>query len=231
MEAETVLLQAGPPARGAGPCAGMPRPPRGPCRRPLLGLRRATTAAAYACAELGLDPWQDPHNHDFRFTRAPGPAPVDARPGGGARPRCGRGAGPDRGPACAPTPSASMTSRSRKARQLRSNCSGPRRPRRQASGRPARRDKNPRPARRRDRHGGLPARRRFPDRQARRADRGTGHRLARTAIWVDLPGRVRARRQDQQGVVHQHRSRQLQRRRKDNLRRTGRGIFAQGDPH
>src|SRR5260370_18391542 len=41
---------------------------RGVYRRPLLGLRRATTAAA--CAELGLDPWQDPHNHDFRFTRA-----------------------------------------------------------------------------------------------------------------------------------------------------------------
>ncbi len=41
---------------------------RGPYRRPLLGVRRATTSAA--CAELGLEPWQDPHNRDFRFARA-----------------------------------------------------------------------------------------------------------------------------------------------------------------
>jgi len=62
----TVLLGL---ARGSGSrsLAGMPAR-RGLYRRPLLGLRRATTAAA--CAELGLDPWQDPHNHDFRFTRA-----------------------------------------------------------------------------------------------------------------------------------------------------------------
>ena len=65
-QAETVLLGL---ARGSGTrsLAGMPAR-RGLYRRPLLGLRRATTAAA--CAELGLDPWQDPHNHDFRFTRA-----------------------------------------------------------------------------------------------------------------------------------------------------------------
>jgi tRNA(Ile)-lysidine synthase len=65
-QAETVLLGL---ARGSGSrsLAGMPKH-RGVYRRPLLGLRRATTAAA--CAELGLDPWQDPHNHDFRFTRA-----------------------------------------------------------------------------------------------------------------------------------------------------------------
>jgi tRNA(Ile)-lysidine synthase len=65
-QAETVLLGL---ARGSGArsLAGMPAR-RGLYRRPLLGLRRATTAAA--CAELGLDPWQDPHNHDFRFTRA-----------------------------------------------------------------------------------------------------------------------------------------------------------------
>jgi tRNA(Ile)-lysidine synthase len=64
-QAETVLLGL---ARGSGSrsLAGMPAR-RGVYRRPLLGLRRATTAAA--CAELGLDPWQDPHNHDFRFTR------------------------------------------------------------------------------------------------------------------------------------------------------------------
>jgi tRNA(Ile)-lysidine synthase len=41
---------------------------RGRYRRPLLAVRRAATAAA--CAELGLEPWQDPHNSDFRFTRA-----------------------------------------------------------------------------------------------------------------------------------------------------------------
>jgi tRNA(Ile)-lysidine synthase len=65
-QAETVLLGL---ARGSGSrsLAGMPAR-RGLYRRPLLGLRRATTAAA--CAELALDPWQDPHNHDFRFTRA-----------------------------------------------------------------------------------------------------------------------------------------------------------------
>src|ERR1700726_1652545 len=65
-QAETVLLGL---ARGSGSrsLAGMPAR-RGLYRRPLLGLRRATTAAA--CAALGLDPWQDPYNHDFRFTRA-----------------------------------------------------------------------------------------------------------------------------------------------------------------
>jgi tRNA(Ile)-lysidine synthase len=41
---------------------------RDPYRRPLLTVRRATTSAA--CEELGLEPWQDPHNHDFRFARA-----------------------------------------------------------------------------------------------------------------------------------------------------------------
>jgi tRNA(Ile)-lysidine synthase len=65
-QAETVLLGL---ARGSGTksLAGMPAR-RGIYRRPLLGVRRATTAAA--CAELGLEPWQDPHNRDFRFTRA-----------------------------------------------------------------------------------------------------------------------------------------------------------------
>ena len=65
-QAETVLLGL---ARGSGSrsLAGMPAR-RGIYRRPLLGLRRATTAAA--CAGLGLEPWQDPHNHDFRFSRA-----------------------------------------------------------------------------------------------------------------------------------------------------------------
>ena len=66
-QAETVLLGL---ARGSGArsLAGMPER-RDRYRRPLLGLRRATTAAA--CAELGLQPWQDPHNRDIsRFARA-----------------------------------------------------------------------------------------------------------------------------------------------------------------
>jgi tRNA(Ile)-lysidine synthase len=65
-QAETVLLGL---ARGSGgrSLAGMPAR-RGAYRRPLLGVRRATTAAA--CAGLGLRPWQDPHNSDFRFARA-----------------------------------------------------------------------------------------------------------------------------------------------------------------
>jgi tRNA(Ile)-lysidine synthase len=43
------------------------RPCDPPWYRPLLGIRRALTRAA--CAELGLMPWQDPHNADGRFTR------------------------------------------------------------------------------------------------------------------------------------------------------------------
>lgn len=69
-QAETVLLGL---ARGAGPAAlsGM-----APDRtwddgvrvlRPLLGVRRADTVAA--CAELGAEPWHDPHNDDPRFAR------------------------------------------------------------------------------------------------------------------------------------------------------------------
>ena len=65
-QAETVLLGL---ARGSGArsLAGMPER-RDPYRRPLLGLRRVTAAAA--CAELGLRPWQDPHNGDVRYARA-----------------------------------------------------------------------------------------------------------------------------------------------------------------
>ncbi|WP_286199327.1 tRNA lysidine(34) synthetase TilS [Mycobacterium sp. ELW1] len=64
-QAETVLLGLG---RGSGPrsIAGM-RACDPPWYRPLLGVRRAVTHAA--CAELGLTPWDDPHNHDARFTR------------------------------------------------------------------------------------------------------------------------------------------------------------------
>ncbi len=64
-QAETVLLGLG---RGSGPrsIAGM-RPCDPPWYRPLLGVRREVTHAA--CDELGLKPWQDPHNTDRRFTR------------------------------------------------------------------------------------------------------------------------------------------------------------------
>ena len=64
-QAETVLLGLG---RGSGPrsIAGM-RSYDPPWGRPLLGVRRAVTAAA--CAELQLTPWSDPHNTDARFTR------------------------------------------------------------------------------------------------------------------------------------------------------------------
>ncbi|MGN6606492.1 MAG: TilS substrate-binding domain-containing protein, partial [Jatrophihabitans sp.] len=46
--------------------AGM-RPADGRWLRPFLGLRRATTEAA--CAALGLQPWDDPHNTDPAFRR------------------------------------------------------------------------------------------------------------------------------------------------------------------
>ena len=64
-QAETVLLGL---ARGSGgrSLAGMPAQ-RGHFRRPLLGLRRATTVAA--CEALGLEPWDDPHNASDEFAR------------------------------------------------------------------------------------------------------------------------------------------------------------------
>ncbi len=64
-QAETVLLGL---ARGSGgrSLAGM-APRAGHLLRPFLNLRRGTTEQA--CAELGLDPWQDPHNTDRRFRR------------------------------------------------------------------------------------------------------------------------------------------------------------------
>ncbi len=68
-QAETVLLGL---ARGSGTrsLAGMPASfGADPLFvRPLLGLRRADTAAA--CAEWGLEPWQDPQNTDVSYTRA-----------------------------------------------------------------------------------------------------------------------------------------------------------------
>jgi tRNA(Ile)-lysidine synthase len=65
-QAETVLLGLG-RGSGARSIAGM-RPYDPPWCRPLLVVRRAVTHAA--CAELGLTPWQDPHNADRRFTRS-----------------------------------------------------------------------------------------------------------------------------------------------------------------
>ena len=64
-QAETVLLGL---ARGAGArsLAGMPTR-RGPLRRPLLELSRATTVAA--CAAEGLQAWFDPHNGDPAYAR------------------------------------------------------------------------------------------------------------------------------------------------------------------
>ncbi|PPF66107.1 tRNA lysidine(34) synthetase TilS [Clavibacter michiganensis] len=70
-QAETVLLGL---ARGSGATSlhGMPR--SAPARevdalylRPLLGIRAAATRAA--CADQGLDPWQDPHNADPAYRR------------------------------------------------------------------------------------------------------------------------------------------------------------------
>src|SRR6202034_1397622 len=64
-QAETVLLGL---ARGSGPrsLAGMAGR-AGACRRPLLGLGRGLAVAA--CAALGLEPWDDPHNADRRYAR------------------------------------------------------------------------------------------------------------------------------------------------------------------
>jgi tRNA(Ile)-lysidine synthase len=65
-QAETVLLGLG-RGSGARSIAGM-RPHDPPWHRPLLGVRRTLTHAV--CDELGLAPWQDPHNADRRFTRS-----------------------------------------------------------------------------------------------------------------------------------------------------------------
>ena len=64
-QAETVLLGL---ARGSGAASlqGM-APVRGLYRRPLLGIRRATTVQA--CADARLEPWNDPQNADPAFTR------------------------------------------------------------------------------------------------------------------------------------------------------------------
>lgn len=63
-QAESVLLGL---ARGAGAraLAGMAHRP--PYLRPFLGVGRATTHAA--CAEMGIVPWQDPHNDAPAYAR------------------------------------------------------------------------------------------------------------------------------------------------------------------
>ncbi|MCX4093559.1 tRNA lysidine(34) synthetase TilS [Nocardia sp. alder85J] len=64
-QAETVLLGL---ARGSGPRSvqGM-APFAAPWGRPLLGVRRETTRLL--CADLGLRPYDDPHNSSPEFTR------------------------------------------------------------------------------------------------------------------------------------------------------------------
>lgn len=70
-QAETVLLGL---ARGSGSASlqGMAAEramehSTATFRRPLLGIRRATTVQA--CADAGLEPWTDPQNADPAFTR------------------------------------------------------------------------------------------------------------------------------------------------------------------
>ncbi|MFD6398351.1 tRNA lysidine(34) synthetase TilS [Nocardia sp. NPDC060249] len=64
-QAETVLLGL---ARGSGgrSIQGMVAW-NSPWGRPLLGVRRADTVRM--CADLGIEPWDDPHNADLRYTR------------------------------------------------------------------------------------------------------------------------------------------------------------------
>ncbi len=64
-QAETVLLGL---ARGSGTrsLSGM-APAMGRYVRPILGITREQTQAA--CEEVGLKPWQDPHNQDRRYLR------------------------------------------------------------------------------------------------------------------------------------------------------------------
>jgi tRNA(Ile)-lysidine synthase len=64
-QAETVLLGLA-RGSGAGSLQGM-APVNGLYRRPLLGIRRATTVQA--CIDAGLEPWADPHNDDASYTR------------------------------------------------------------------------------------------------------------------------------------------------------------------
>ena len=69
-QAETVLLGL---ARGSGSASLSGMSPHALDEqglawiRPMLGLRRETTAAF--CAASGIEPWQDPHNTEDRFSR------------------------------------------------------------------------------------------------------------------------------------------------------------------
>ena len=64
-QAETVLLGL---TRGAGPTSiGGMSPISSFYLRPLLGIRRSTTVSA--CVDQGLEPWNDPHNLDAKYTR------------------------------------------------------------------------------------------------------------------------------------------------------------------
>lgn len=64
-QAETVLLGL---SRGSGgrSIQGMAAFDA-PWGRPLLGIRRSVTRAA--CVDLGITPWEDPHNNNPEFTR------------------------------------------------------------------------------------------------------------------------------------------------------------------
>lgn len=65
-QAETVLLRL---ARGSGARSlSAMAAVDGDLRRPLLDLRRHTVRAA--CAQAGLEPHEDPHNADGRYTRS-----------------------------------------------------------------------------------------------------------------------------------------------------------------
>nr|WP_058853463.1 tRNA lysidine(34) synthetase TilS [Nocardia jinanensis] len=64
-QAETVLLGLG-RGSGARSIQGM-APDHAPWGRPLLGVRRETTRQF--CADLGLTPYEDPHNSAPEFTR------------------------------------------------------------------------------------------------------------------------------------------------------------------
>jgi tRNA(Ile)-lysidine synthase len=64
-QAETVLLGLA-RGSGSGSIRGM-EPVRGLYRRPLLGIRRASTEAF--CADSGLETWHDPQNDDPAFAR------------------------------------------------------------------------------------------------------------------------------------------------------------------
>ena len=181
-QAENVLLGL---ARGSGArsLAGMPAR-RGPYRRPLLDVSRATLRAA--CTALGLAPWDDPHNSDPAYARA--------RVRHHALPALEAALGPGVAAALARTASQVRAD----AEALDDDCrrpggAGPRRRRGLAgrpAGRPAARDQNPGAAPGRDRRGlprGALAARHIEALDSMVTD-WHGQR------WTDLPGGVRGTR-------------------------------------